>query len=170
MIKHWSKLNERPYALSDNETAKKRCCLSLNRDVKYWVERILNSRENRKRGAFKAKETKQGRSNLYARFASAYPNVWCFCRWKAMWQKSVKNSHWRRCRKGRAYLWKNPGYAPAKARKNNRSLELSYHLSGVALSRKRWSRIIHDEMKTSRSFQRKNEWQQCSGKRSFCEM
>ena len=29
----------------------------------------------------------------------------------------------RRCRKSRAYLWKNPGYAPAKARKNNRRLE-----------------------------------------------
>ena len=29
----------------------------------------------------------------------------------------------RRCRKSLAYLWKNPGYAPAKARKNNRRLE-----------------------------------------------
>ena len=40
----------------------------------------------------------------------------------------------RRCRKSRAYLWKNPGYAPAKARKNNGSLEKRpYHLSGVVL-------------------------------------
>ena len=36
--------------------------------------------------------------------------------------------------KSRAYLWKNPGYAPAKARKNNGSLEKRpYHLSGVVL-------------------------------------
>ena len=33
---------------------------------------------------------------------------------------------------------KNPGYAPVKARKNNRSLEKRpYHLSGVVLLRKR---------------------------------
>ena len=72
-----------------------------------------------------------------------------------------RNGWGRRWRKSRAYLWKNPDYAPPKARKNNRSLERPYHVSWVALSRKRWSRIIHDEMKTSRSFQRKNEWQQC---------
>ena len=62
---------------------------------------------------------------------------------KTMWKKS-------------AYLWKNPGYALAKTRKNNKSLEKRrYHLSGVVFSRKRWSRIIHDGMKTPRSFQRK---------------
>ena len=56
---------------------------------------------------------------------------------------------------------KKPGYAPAKARKNNRSLEKRpYHLSGVALSRKRWTRIIRDEIKKSDN----------SGKRSFFEM
>ena len=62
----------------------------------------------------------------------------------------------RRCRRSLVYLWKNLGYALTKARKNSRSLEKRrYHLSGVVLSRKRWSRIIHDGMKTSRSFQRR---------------
>ena len=59
--------------MSDNETVNKKCCLSFNRDVKYWVDHILNSRENSKRGTLRAKETKQGRSYLYARFARAYP-------------------------------------------------------------------------------------------------
>ena len=59
--------------MSDNETVNKKCCLSFNRDVKYWVDHILNSRENRKRGTLRAKETKQGRSYLYERFARAYP-------------------------------------------------------------------------------------------------
>ena len=61
--------------LSDNETVNKKCCLSFKRDVKYWVDHILNSRENRKRGTLRAKETKQGRSYLYARFARAYPKT-----------------------------------------------------------------------------------------------
>ena len=39
----------------------KKCCLSFNRDVKYQVDHILNSRENRKRGVLKAKETKAGK-------------------------------------------------------------------------------------------------------------
>ena len=40
---------------------KKKCCLSFNRDLKYYVDYILNSRENLKRGALKAKETKAGK-------------------------------------------------------------------------------------------------------------
>ena len=54
--------------MSDNETVNKKCCLSFNRDVKYWVDHILNSCENRKRGTLRAKGTKQGHSYLYARF------------------------------------------------------------------------------------------------------
>ena len=49
-------------ALPDNdEMVNKKCCLSFNRDVKYKVDHILNSRENRKRGALKAKENKAGK-------------------------------------------------------------------------------------------------------------
>ena len=44
--------------MSDNETVNKKCCLSFNRDVKYWVDHILNSCENSKRGTLRAKETK----------------------------------------------------------------------------------------------------------------
>ena len=35
----------------------KKCCLSLE-DVKCWVDHILNTRENRKRGALRAQETR----------------------------------------------------------------------------------------------------------------
>ena len=40
----------------------------LRREFPCW-------RENRKRGTLRAKETKQGRSYLYARFARAYPKT-----------------------------------------------------------------------------------------------
>ena len=50
-------------ALPDNEMVIKKCCLSFNRGVKYWVDHILNSRENRRRGALKAKGTKAGKNN-----------------------------------------------------------------------------------------------------------
>ena len=56
-------------------TARKTVFSHLKRDVKYWLDHILNSRENRKRGTLRAKETKQGRSYLYARFARAYPKT-----------------------------------------------------------------------------------------------
>ena len=58
--------------MSDNETLNKKCFLSFNRDVKYLVDHILNSCENRRRGILRAKETKQGRGYLYARFVRAY--------------------------------------------------------------------------------------------------
>ena len=39
----------------------KKCCLSFDRDVKCRVDHILNSLENRKRGALRAKETIAGK-------------------------------------------------------------------------------------------------------------
>ena len=46
---------------------------------------------------------------------------------------------------------------------------LSYHLSGVVLSRKRWSRITHGGMK-KRLVASGEKRSDNSGKRSFCEM
>lgn len=49
-------------ALPDDQTVNvaKKCCLSVE-DVKCWVDHILNTRENRKRGALRAKETRARR-------------------------------------------------------------------------------------------------------------
>ena len=52
---------------------KKKCCLSFNRDLKYYVDHILNSRENLKRGALKAKETKAGKKNIRSLEKRPYP-------------------------------------------------------------------------------------------------
>ena len=100
----------------------KKCCLSFNRDVRYQVDHILNSSENCKRGALKAKETKARRNNRSLE-KRPYPILSGFVLLRKRWSR-IKPKEWKLLAASSESIHRVTKSAPANAITDTKSHRL----------------------------------------------